>query len=314
MVVGVLVVELDHVVVDVLDRPIDLHPRDVQLLELHEGHRPGGVLKQRLVDLQRDRLARRQLPVDQVLAEDLPREVLSHGGKLPARRVPHAGARRRCGPPEPGASRDSPRGAAGRAPPRCLCGWRHAGRCGQARRPVVEAASPRRARLRGLGRTSASTSRTSPPPPGPSARPPAARSARRCPGRAAAGPSPRPARRRSPRRGRSPGGPWWSCLTKKRPATPPSGRRSSSSCRPNRLAWPQPKQRSWWLRRSLTPVMGAYSSRTGTKPPKNIRLASKGISISAASGSFAIFSLAASRVALSGYSIQLKTTVSSSLA
>jgi hypothetical protein len=52
-----------------------------------------------------------------------------------------------------------------------------------------------------------------------------------------------------------------------------------------------------------------YSSNTGWKPPQNIRPPSKGISICAAWGSALILSLAASRVALSGYSIQLKTTV-----
>src|SRR5581483_3119638 len=44
-----------------------------------------------------------------------------------------------------------------------------------------------------------------------------------------------------------PGGPWWSCLTKNLPRAAPSPAGSSSSCKPNRLAWPQPKQRSWCL-------------------------------------------------------------------
>src|SRR5215207_258502 len=57
-----------------------------------------------------------------------------------------------------------------------------------------------------------------------------------------------------------------------------------------------------------------YLSNTCSKPPQNIRRLSKGISISIASGSALIFSLAASRVVLSGYSIQLKMTVSSSFA
>src|SRR5918999_3919898 len=48
-----------------------------------------------------------------------------------------------------------------------------------------------------------------------------------------------------------PGGPWWSCFTKNRPSTP-SRDRSSSSCSPNRFAWPQPKQRSWWRSPSAT--------------------------------------------------------------
>jgi hypothetical protein len=78
VVVGVLVVELDDVVVHVLDRSLDLHPRHVQLLELHQRHRAGGVLKQGLVDPQRDRRAGFQLSVGQVLMEDLSREVVRH--------------------------------------------------------------------------------------------------------------------------------------------------------------------------------------------------------------------------------------------
>src|SRR5918999_4388550 len=48
-----------------------------------------------------------------------------------------------------------------------------------------------------------------------------------------------------------PGGPWWSCFTKNRPSTP-SPDRSSSSCSPNRFAWPQPKHRSWCRSASAT--------------------------------------------------------------
>ena len=68
------------------------------------------------------------------------------------------------------------------------------------------------------------------------------------------------------------------------------------------------------LRAVAAPPRTPYSSNTGWKPPQNIRLPSKGISISIISESAAIFSFAASRVALSGYSIQLKMTVSSSFA
>ena len=49
----------------------------------------------------------------------------------------------------------------------------------------------------------------------------------------------------------------------------------------------------------------AYSLTTCSKPPQNIRLLSKGISMFM-SVSASIFSFAASRVALSGYSTQLK--------
>jgi hypothetical protein len=65
-------------VVDVLDRPLDLDPRHLQLLELHQRHRAGGVLEQRLVDRQRDRLTRVELTVHQVLAQDLAGQVLGH--------------------------------------------------------------------------------------------------------------------------------------------------------------------------------------------------------------------------------------------
>ncbi len=58
------------------------------------------------------------------------------------------------------------------------------------------------------------------------------------------------------------------------------------------------------------------SSTNGSKPPKIMRLPSNGMlaPISSMRGSLIIFSLAASRVALSGYSNQEKTTLSSSLA
>ena len=78
MVVGVLEVELDDVVVDVLHRALDAHARHVQLLELHEGHRPGGVLQERLVDAQGDRRAGLELAVGEVLFEDLSGEGVGH--------------------------------------------------------------------------------------------------------------------------------------------------------------------------------------------------------------------------------------------
>ena len=80
VVVGVLEVELDDVVVDVLDRALDLDARLAELLELHQRHRAGGVLEQRLVHADRDRPARLQLPVGEVLLEDLAGQVLGHGG------------------------------------------------------------------------------------------------------------------------------------------------------------------------------------------------------------------------------------------
>jgi hypothetical protein len=72
--------------VDVLHGALELYPRHAELLELHERHRPGGVLEQRLIHPQRDRLAGLQLTVDQVLLKDLPGQVLSHVASIPARR------------------------------------------------------------------------------------------------------------------------------------------------------------------------------------------------------------------------------------
>jgi hypothetical protein len=50
VVVGVAVVELQHVVVDVLHGEVGLHLVKAERLELHAGHRAGRVLQERLVD------------------------------------------------------------------------------------------------------------------------------------------------------------------------------------------------------------------------------------------------------------------------
>ena len=71
VVVGVLVVELDDVVVDVLHGALDLDPRLAELLELHQRHRAGGVLEQRLVHADRDRRPGLELAVGEVLLQDL---------------------------------------------------------------------------------------------------------------------------------------------------------------------------------------------------------------------------------------------------
>jgi hypothetical protein len=78
VVVGVLVVELDDVVIDVLDRALDLGPRLAELLELHQRHRAGGVLEQRLIHPDRDRAARLELAVREVLPQDLAGQVVRH--------------------------------------------------------------------------------------------------------------------------------------------------------------------------------------------------------------------------------------------
>jgi len=62
----------------ILHGPRDLHARLAELLELHQRHRPRGVLEQRLVHAQRDRRAGAQLTLGEVLAQDLAGEVLRH--------------------------------------------------------------------------------------------------------------------------------------------------------------------------------------------------------------------------------------------
>ena len=57
VVVRVLEVDLEDVVVDVDDGGLDLDAIDVERLELHHRHRPGSVLRERLVDPKRDLLA-----------------------------------------------------------------------------------------------------------------------------------------------------------------------------------------------------------------------------------------------------------------
>jgi hypothetical protein len=93
VIVGVLVVELDDVVIDVLDRTVDLDARLAQLLELHQGHGSRGVLKQRLVHAERDRTAWFELAVGQVRSEDLVGETLGHCNfrRTPSRRSANSG-------------------------------------------------------------------------------------------------------------------------------------------------------------------------------------------------------------------------------
>ena len=56
--------------VDVDDRRLHLHAVGAEELELHAGHRPGRVLRERLVDAERDLAARNQLAALEVLFED----------------------------------------------------------------------------------------------------------------------------------------------------------------------------------------------------------------------------------------------------
>ena len=78
MVLGILVVQLDHVVIDVLHDQRDPDAVRPELLELHPGHGAGGVLEQDLVDAVADRFAGPQLAVDQVFAQDLVDDVVRH--------------------------------------------------------------------------------------------------------------------------------------------------------------------------------------------------------------------------------------------
>jgi hypothetical protein len=70
VVVRVLEVDLKDVVVDVDHGGLDLHALDSEELELHHRHRPGGVLRKRLIDAQPDLGAGNELPPDEVLFED----------------------------------------------------------------------------------------------------------------------------------------------------------------------------------------------------------------------------------------------------
>jgi hypothetical protein len=70
VVVRVLEVDLKDVVVDIDDRGLDLNALDFEELELHQRHRPGRVLGERLVDAQPDLRARDELSADEVLLED----------------------------------------------------------------------------------------------------------------------------------------------------------------------------------------------------------------------------------------------------
>src|SRR5919205_561175 len=197
VVVGVLEVELDDVVVDVLDRPPDADARHADLLELHEGHRPGGVLQERLVDAHADRLPGPQLALDEVLGEDPARQVLGHRPSL----YPLGG-----GSIFTRAAATGPRSPTARAWPS---------------RTVTSTNAPTGAGARCSTITRRGCS-------------PSASASASC---SAAAITPGCA---------TPGSPWWSCLTKKRPASAPSGSSRDSNCSPNTLASPQPKHRSWW--------------------------------------------------------------------
>jgi hypothetical protein len=79
VVVGILVVFLDQVVIHVLGREVALGPLDVHCFEFEHHHRAGGVLGQRLVDVEGDLLAWFHLPFDEVVVDELLRDGSGHG-------------------------------------------------------------------------------------------------------------------------------------------------------------------------------------------------------------------------------------------
>ena len=92
VVVGVLEADLDRVVVDVGDRELGLDAIGAHALELEVGHRAGGVLRERLVDLEGDLVPRRELAGDEVCGKQLVGEVHGRGSiaERPRARKPEA--------------------------------------------------------------------------------------------------------------------------------------------------------------------------------------------------------------------------------
>ncbi len=86
VVVGVFKTDLDGIVVDIADRQLSFHLRDVHGFKLQIGHGARGVLGEGLVDANADFPARREDAVNQMIGEDLFHNVFSHGffltGKL----------------------------------------------------------------------------------------------------------------------------------------------------------------------------------------------------------------------------------------
>jgi len=71
VVVGVLEADLQHVVIHVDDRGRSADALDPHRLELHRGHRAGGVLQQRLLDVQGDLPSGERLTLNQMRADNL---------------------------------------------------------------------------------------------------------------------------------------------------------------------------------------------------------------------------------------------------
>ena len=120
MVLGILVVELQHVVVDVGDGR-DRDPVEAELLELEAGHRSRRVLQEDLVDAEVELLVR---AADQVLGDDLLRERPPPGHE---QRLVLGGRPLRCARRHAvrGLRRRHPQGPAARRRPRGRGGGRH---------------------------------------------------------------------------------------------------------------------------------------------------------------------------------------------
>ncbi len=90
MIVGVQIVDLQEIVIDILDA--DLRPYAVEAKRLQGQHDEGagGVLRERLVDLERDRRARAQRTIDEVSCDQLLGNVQRHRIRSRKRRRPSA--------------------------------------------------------------------------------------------------------------------------------------------------------------------------------------------------------------------------------
>ena len=69
VIVGVLVVDLEQVVIDVLGRQLGLHAVQAHRLQFEHHQRAGGVLGQGLVDAHADLLARLHVPFNQMVSD-----------------------------------------------------------------------------------------------------------------------------------------------------------------------------------------------------------------------------------------------------
>ena len=64
--------------IDIRHRALSLDLFDAKCFELQVCHRARGVLRERLVDTDRNRLPRRNLAIDQMRVDDLLNQILTH--------------------------------------------------------------------------------------------------------------------------------------------------------------------------------------------------------------------------------------------